>query len=124
MLEQALVEAPDDRATHAAYADWLTEQGDPGELTAVHLALEDKAVPAGAAPGPAGAGTAGGTRPRLAGGAGPGPARRPGALLQQGPQGRAVAVPPGLAVLLGDLWLASRRRERSPVAPGSAAWRN
>lgn len=41
-LEEALVANPDDRATHSAYADYLTEQGDPrGELIAVQLALED-----------------------------------------------------------------------------------
>jgi uncharacterized protein (TIGR02996 family) len=41
-LEEALVEAPDDLAAHSAYADLLTEQGDPrGELIQVQLALED-----------------------------------------------------------------------------------
>jgi uncharacterized protein (TIGR02996 family) len=41
-LEAALVENPDDVATHAAYADLLSEQGDPrGELIQVQLALED-----------------------------------------------------------------------------------
>jgi uncharacterized protein (TIGR02996 family) len=43
-LEQALVENPDDLASHAAYADYLTEQGDPrGEFIQVQLALEDPA---------------------------------------------------------------------------------
>src|SRR3954453_17448027 len=47
-LEQALVENPDDRAAHAAYADLLTEQGDPrGEFISVHLALEDETRPPG-----------------------------------------------------------------------------
>jgi uncharacterized protein (TIGR02996 family) len=46
-LEQALVEDPDDRAAHSAYADYLTEQGDPrGELIQVQLALEDPRRPA------------------------------------------------------------------------------
>lgn len=46
-LEAALVENPDDRAAHAAYADHLTELGDPrGEFVAVQLALEDDARPA------------------------------------------------------------------------------
>jgi uncharacterized protein (TIGR02996 family) len=41
-LEAALVEDPDDRATHHAYADYLMEQGDPrGELVQVQFALED-----------------------------------------------------------------------------------
>src|SRR4051794_33016860 len=40
-LEEALVESPDDLATHRAYADLLIEQGDPrGELISVQLALE------------------------------------------------------------------------------------
>jgi uncharacterized protein (TIGR02996 family) len=44
-LEQALVENPDDRAAHAAYADHLAEEGDPrGELIQVQLALEDEQV--------------------------------------------------------------------------------
>ena len=44
-LEKALVEDPDDRAAHAAYADHLAEQGDPrGELIQVQLALEDEQV--------------------------------------------------------------------------------
>jgi uncharacterized protein (TIGR02996 family) len=47
-LERALVESPDDLATHAAYADYLMEQGDPrGELIQVQLALEDPRRPAG-----------------------------------------------------------------------------
>jgi uncharacterized protein (TIGR02996 family) len=41
-LESALVEDPDDLATHHAYADYLQEQGDPrGEFIQVQLALED-----------------------------------------------------------------------------------
>lgn len=41
-LESALVEDPDDLATHYAYADYLQEQGDPrGEFIQVQLALED-----------------------------------------------------------------------------------
>lgn len=43
-LEEALVENPDDLAAHSAYADYLSEQGDPrGELIQVQLALEDEA---------------------------------------------------------------------------------
>jgi uncharacterized protein (TIGR02996 family) len=41
--EANLVAHPDDRAAHAAYADWLTEHGDPrGEFIQVQLALEDE----------------------------------------------------------------------------------
>ena len=41
-LEMALIENPDDVASHMAYADYLEEQGDPrGELIRVGLALED-----------------------------------------------------------------------------------
>jgi uncharacterized protein (TIGR02996 family) len=41
-LEAALVDNPDDLATHYAYADYLQEQGDPrGEFIHVQLALED-----------------------------------------------------------------------------------
>jgi uncharacterized protein (TIGR02996 family) len=41
-LEQALVDHPDDVATHSAYADYLTEQGVPrGEFAQVQIALED-----------------------------------------------------------------------------------
>jgi uncharacterized protein (TIGR02996 family) len=40
-LEAALVERPDDLAAHAAYADFLAEQGDPrGELIQAQLGLE------------------------------------------------------------------------------------
>jgi uncharacterized protein (TIGR02996 family) len=40
-LEAALAENPDDLAAHSAYADYLTEQGDPrGEFIQVQLALE------------------------------------------------------------------------------------
>jgi uncharacterized protein (TIGR02996 family) len=46
-LEQALAEDPDDRAAHAAYADYLAEQGDPrGEFIQVQLALEEPGLPA------------------------------------------------------------------------------
>src|SRR5438034_6067161 len=46
-LEDALAENPDDRAAHAAYADLLSEQGDPrGELIQVQLALEDPSLSA------------------------------------------------------------------------------
>jgi uncharacterized protein (TIGR02996 family) len=42
VLENALSANPDDLAAHAAYADWLTQQGDPrGEFIQVQLALED-----------------------------------------------------------------------------------
>jgi uncharacterized protein (TIGR02996 family) len=42
-LEAAIAENFDDLAAHAAYADLLTEQGDPrGELIQVQLALEDR----------------------------------------------------------------------------------
>jgi uncharacterized protein (TIGR02996 family) len=41
-LEAALAANPDDIGAHMAYADWLTEQGDPrGEFIQVQLALED-----------------------------------------------------------------------------------
>ncbi|OAI48009.1 hypothetical protein AYO44_08105 [Planctomycetaceae bacterium SCGC AG-212-F19] len=41
-LEQAILDNPDDIATHSAYADFLSEQGDPrGEFIQVQLALED-----------------------------------------------------------------------------------
>jgi uncharacterized protein (TIGR02996 family) len=42
-LEAALAENPDDIAAHMAYADVLSEQGDPrGEFVQVQLALEDE----------------------------------------------------------------------------------
>ena len=42
-LEAALVENPDDLATHSAYADYLMEQDDPrGEFIQMQLALEDR----------------------------------------------------------------------------------
>jgi uncharacterized protein (TIGR02996 family) len=42
VLERALLDDPDDLAAHAAYADWLGEQGDPrGEFIQIQLALED-----------------------------------------------------------------------------------
>jgi uncharacterized protein (TIGR02996 family) len=42
VLENALCANPDDLAAHAAYADWLTQQGDPrGEFIQVQLALEE-----------------------------------------------------------------------------------
>jgi uncharacterized protein (TIGR02996 family) len=41
-MEAALADEPDDLGAHMAYADLLTEQGDPrGEFIAVQLALED-----------------------------------------------------------------------------------
>jgi uncharacterized protein (TIGR02996 family) len=41
-LEAAILANPDDLGAHAAYADWLIEQGDPrGEFIQVQLALED-----------------------------------------------------------------------------------
>src|SRR5687768_13216078 len=44
-IESALVEDPNDRASHAAYADLLHEQGDPrGDLIQTQLALEDAAL--------------------------------------------------------------------------------
>jgi uncharacterized protein (TIGR02996 family) len=47
-LEASLAEDPDDRATRMAYADLLTEQGEPrGEFVRVQLALEDESLPAG-----------------------------------------------------------------------------
>jgi uncharacterized protein (TIGR02996 family) len=50
-FEEALIAEPDNRANHAAYADWLTEQDSPaeharGEFIAVQLALEDESLPA------------------------------------------------------------------------------
>src|SRR5262249_12341033 len=46
IFEAALARDPDDRATHAAYADWLIEQGDPrGEYIHLKLALEDARRP-------------------------------------------------------------------------------
>jgi uncharacterized protein (TIGR02996 family) len=45
-LEEAIVENPDDLASHMAYADYLTEQGDPrGDFIRVQLALEDERKP-------------------------------------------------------------------------------
>jgi uncharacterized protein (TIGR02996 family) len=45
-LAAAIRADPHDRAAHAAYADWLTEQGDPkGEFIQVQLALEDETLP-------------------------------------------------------------------------------
>lgn len=42
-FEAALIDNPDDLATHAAYADWLHEQGDPrGEWIQIQLALEEE----------------------------------------------------------------------------------
>jgi uncharacterized protein (TIGR02996 family) len=44
-LEAALVENPDDLASHMAYADYLSEQGDPrGEFIRVQLQLEDTSL--------------------------------------------------------------------------------
>src|SRR5262249_52405588 len=46
-LEEAILAHPEDRASHAAYADLLTEEGDPqGEFVSVQLALEDESLPA------------------------------------------------------------------------------
>jgi uncharacterized protein (TIGR02996 family) len=50
-LEQAVVDNPDDRAAHMAFADWLSEQPDDklqrwGEFIRVQLALEDADLPA------------------------------------------------------------------------------
>ncbi len=46
-LEAALVAGPDDLAAHMAYADFLTEQGDPrGEFIQTQLALEREGLPA------------------------------------------------------------------------------
>jgi uncharacterized protein (TIGR02996 family) len=46
-LEQALVENPEDTAAHMAYADWLTEQGDPrGEFIQVQMRLEQEGLKA------------------------------------------------------------------------------
>ncbi len=45
-LENAIFANPDDLGAHAAYADWLIEQGDPrGEFIQVQLALEDEKKP-------------------------------------------------------------------------------
>jgi uncharacterized protein (TIGR02996 family) len=42
-LEAAILANPDDRGAYMAYADWLTEHGDPrGEFVQVQLALEDE----------------------------------------------------------------------------------
>src|SRR5262245_21691981 len=47
-LEEAIFADPDDRAAHMAYADYLTEDGDPhGELISVQLSLEDPSLPSG-----------------------------------------------------------------------------
>ncbi len=47
-LEAALAANPDDLAAHRAYADFLSEQGEPrGELIQVQLALENPNLPAG-----------------------------------------------------------------------------
>ena len=46
-LENAILANPDDLGAHAAYADWLIEQGNPrGEFIQVQLALEDEKKPA------------------------------------------------------------------------------
>src|SRR5262245_59713694 len=43
-LEAAVAEEPDELANHMAYADYLSEQGDPlGDFVRVQLALEDEA---------------------------------------------------------------------------------
>jgi uncharacterized protein (TIGR02996 family) len=47
VLEAAVVAHPEDRAAHAALADYLLEQGDPrGEFIRVQLALEDESLKA------------------------------------------------------------------------------
>jgi uncharacterized protein (TIGR02996 family) len=47
VLERAILDDPNDIAGHAAYADWLTEHGDPrGEFIQVQLALDDPSHPA------------------------------------------------------------------------------
>ncbi len=47
VLEKAIAHDFDDVAAHAAYADWLTQQGDArGEFIQVQLALEDPQTPA------------------------------------------------------------------------------
>src|SRR5205823_9693190 len=51
VLEEALVDNPDDLAAHMALADWLSEQADPtararGEFIQVQLALEEPSRPA------------------------------------------------------------------------------
>jgi uncharacterized protein (TIGR02996 family) len=47
VLERALMEDPDDLAAHSAYADWLSQEGDPrGEFIQVQLSLEDPGRPA------------------------------------------------------------------------------
>src|SRR5262249_50083960 len=44
VLEEVIVANPDDLAAHAAYADFLAEEGDPrGEFIQVQLALEQPA---------------------------------------------------------------------------------
>jgi uncharacterized protein (TIGR02996 family) len=46
VLEKAIAADFDDLAAHAAFADWLTQQGDPrGEFIQVQLALEDPKTP-------------------------------------------------------------------------------
>lgn len=46
-LEAALVATPDDAALHAAYADFLIEDGNPrGEYIRLQLAAEDRNQPA------------------------------------------------------------------------------
>ena len=46
-LEAAVRANPDDRAAHAALADYLLERGDPrGEFIQIQLALEDESLPA------------------------------------------------------------------------------
>ncbi len=45
-LEDFLAANPDDLAAHSAYADWLTENGDPrGEYIRLLLAIEDRKQP-------------------------------------------------------------------------------
>ena len=43
---KTLIARPDDRAAWSAYADYLSERGDPrGEFMAVQIALEDESLP-------------------------------------------------------------------------------
>lgn len=48
LLENALVQTPDDLATHSAYADLLMEESDPrGEFIQIQLRLEQERLPQG-----------------------------------------------------------------------------
>lgn len=55
-LESALVDDPDNLATHYSNADYLLEQGDPrGELIQLQLALDNPGVSLKRRPAPTGA---------------------------------------------------------------------